>query len=211
MNPVDGDSRCDHNSAVMNLTKEAAKTFFANHHPKMTESWTKAWDLHTKQINHPFLLPSCRAHIIQNLAFGFAHTNLCVPESNIYKMEVHNQQLIRFGSEVIVGFKKLNDEGFSAHAYPTTRSKQYYRQEELPGIGSMPRLVCGIKLTDDWTSVVGVYLMHPKNHREHNWVLNLSEGCTEIDLDQQKIEFEDDEQFFTAPATIRKPKSRIGD
>lgn len=196
---------------VMNFTKETAKTFFAEQHAKMTESWNRAWALHTQQLNHPYLLPSCRAHIIQNLAFGFAQEALCVPGSNIEKLEVSNQHLIKFGDNVIVGFKKLNEEGFSAHAYPTTRVKQYYRQQTLPGIGSSPRLVCGIKLTADWTTVVGVYLMHPKSHREHNWVLNLSTGCTDIDLDQQKIEFEDNEQFFTAPVAARKSKASRDD
>lgn len=195
----------------MNLTQDAAKEFFTDLYPRMADAWQRAWQMQLQQFQHPYLLSSCRAHILQNLAFGFAQETLCSEADRITKFEVQNQQLIRFGDIVIVGFKKLNDEGFSARSYPTTRMRQYYRQEELPDIGSAPRLVCGLKLTADWTEVVGVYLMHPKNHREHNWVLNLSTGCSDIDLEQTKIEFQDNEQFFTAPPARKQGAQRVND
>jgi len=186
------------------MTQDQAKAFFEETYTEILKAWMEAWTLHTKQLNHPYLKPSCRAHIIQNLAFGFAQATICKPNGENVRMEVMNQQLIRFGSRVIVGFKKLNDETFTPHVHSTKRSRRFYGQQPLPIIGEMPRLVCGLKINEDWTDVIGCYLMHPKNERDHNWVLNLSTGCSDIDLNQEKFEFEDNEQFFTAPAAAKR-------
>jgi hypothetical protein len=84
--------------------------------------------------------------------------------------KVHNRVLFELPGGIIIHFKKL-DKQLQTSNYPTLFSEQFYKQDDLPGIPKLLRLVAGFT-TKDWVGIDGIYITLPSG-TEIEWSMSL--------------------------------------
>jgi hypothetical protein len=176
------------------MTSDQAGILLRDYLSNLRDSWAFGWETHLAHL-HPSFSTSCRAQMIQNLAVDKAHQLL---SGQVQRLEDQNAQLLVIPGIALVRFKKLSSQLLPTNNH-TARSRGFYSQFDLPGLPDLPRLICGLKVTDGWTGWDGVFIVHPRAVNAVNWALDITHGVQEIDNTQVRLDLEDDnEPFFTS-------------
>jgi len=181
---------------IQDMTSAEADILFNPYYPTFVEVNSWAHKEFLGKHSHPYLKPSCKAHYFQNLVFGELSSRLC--SMGVAELtDDQNHQLLIFQGSAYLSIKKL-DENFMPNYATTARSIRYYRQSHLPTLEGLPKIVCGAKISSDWTRIDGVFLTQPRNSYANNWVLNITEAAVAhaMDENQDKFSFASETEYF---------------
>lgn len=151
------------------LTEENALKLLGGSTPLIRSAWLYALDTHLRNLHHPGLTKSVRGGIIQNLAV-FRMRQL----SNWHFRELEQRQILVVDDTALICFKTL-DEQLHCKGQGSGLSDLYFGQQQLPGFPDITHLVAGAVLSDDYSEVLGTYLICPNSQTSNNWFLRIED------------------------------------
>ena len=151
------------------LTEDDAIKLLGSSTPLIRAAWLYALDTHLRNLNHPGLTKSVRGGIIQNLAV-FRMRQLC----DWTFRDLEQRQILIVDDTALICFKTL-DEHLHCKGPGTNLSEAYYRQQQLPGFPDLTHLIAGAVLSDDYSQVIGAYLVCPSSQSSNNWYVRIED------------------------------------
>ena len=170
----------------------------------LSDSWRKGWNDTLGRFFEPEHDRRCRSCILQMQAVIHAKKPL-MSDYGARLHSRHSQHIFTIPDIAHIVMKQLRAADLCPNFSPTTHARQFYSQDDLPGLENSPRLICGPVLSHDWTALDGIYLTFPnKEGRANNWVLNISDHAAPVDNGQLQIDLEDDKMPLEKPRFIPK-------
>ena len=157
------------------LTDKEAIRLLGHQMHFMRSAWISALDTHLRGVNHPGLTDSVRGGIIQNLAVFYMRQRT----SGRFR-ELQQRQIIIMDDVALVCFKTLDEQLHCKGGQPSALADMFYGQQNLPGFPDLTHLVAGAIISDDYSSIVGTYLICPSSQTRNNWELRI--GDDNVDL-----------------------------
>ena len=122
-------------------------------------------------FSHITLDDSCRAHILNQFWYSFAHAILAEDKGIVFNIEQF-QRYITIDERVIVRFKLL-DDNLRASNYPTNHALDWQQQIPLNGIPTIARLHYGYRMDVTGTKVKDAFITLPRG-AINDWVWQTS-------------------------------------
>lgn len=161
----------------------------------LRNGWANAWEyyLSTDEYHHPHLTKSTRASILQNHAVGFCEKSLAASGLRGFKHQENKAELSVDG-KALIAFKKLSGKLLPSNNH-TPRSRLFYSQSL--GVQGVFNLVVGAVISEDWSELLGIYLIQTRNTNHINWYVNITDGVVFSDSINPELPYDVDDDEST--------------